>query len=177
MMKIVLRIIKISLLIFVILISFTENKNFESKVINDNLNASVNLSKMALKISEFNYDRLYATKDTFTGDLTAYVYNCPACNGHLGCNRFYDISHTNTYQDKDYGLVNIVASSSNLACGSIIKFTLADTPITAIVLDRGVPGNDIDLLSESLDSARQIGRKTITYDVLRNGYELESNEG
>ena len=43
--------------------------------------------------------------------------------------------------------------------------------MTAIVLDRGVLGTDIDLLSPSEDYARQyVGRHKITYDVLRNGW-------
>ena len=166
----------------VIIVACTTNKNnFESKVTNDNLNKTVNLSTMAMKISEFNYDLLYSAKDTYTGDLTGYVYNCPACNGHLACMSNYNIMDgTITYADKDYGLVNIVASSSNLPCGTIIRFNssrISSSPIYAIVLDRGVTGNSIDFLSESYDYAsRNVGRSTITYDVLRSGWETPANE-
>ena len=42
---------------------------------------------------------------------------------------------------------------------------------TAIVLDRGVLGTDIDLLSPSEEYAsKYIGRRKITYDVLRVGW-------
>ena len=43
--------------------------------------------------------------------------------------------------------------------------------VVAIVLDRGVLGNDIDLLVPNANVATQsIGRSKITYDVLRNGW-------
>jgi len=48
---------------------------------------------------------------------------------------------------------------------------LSSEPITAIVLDRGVGGTKLDLLSASVSDARtQIGNTNITYDVLRNGF-------
>ena len=173
-------IFKFILLLVVIMASNTSNNNYEYRVINDNLNKTVNLSTMALKLSEFNYDLMYSAKDTYTGDLTGYVYNCPACNGHLACMSSYNIMDgTTTYDDSDYGIVNIVASSSNLPCGSIIRFNsarLSNTPIYAIVLDRGVLGNAIDFLSEDYDYATsRVGRSSITYDVLRSGW-IQDNE-
>lgn len=180
MRKKIFKTIKILLLVLVVLVCGMNSKCFESKVSNDNLNKTVNLSTMALKISEFNYDLLYGAKDTYTGDLTGYVYNCPLCNGHLGCLYKYNIMDgTTTYQDKDYGLVNIVASSSNLPCGSIIRFNserISSSPVYAIVLDRGVLGNAIDFLSESTEYAYKVGRSSITYDVLRSGWELPAYE-
>ena len=171
-MKRVFFIIKCLILVLVVFLSTTSNGNFESKVKNDNLNKTVNLSKMALKVSEFNYDLLYSAKDTYTGDLTGYAYNCPLCNGHLACLSRYNI------MDKDYGIVNIVASSANLPCGSIIRFNsarISSTPVYAIVLDRGVLGTAIDFLSESEEYAsKYIGRSSITYDVLRSGWETPS---
>ena len=70
--------------------------------------------------------------------------------------------------------INIVASSSNLACGSIVRFTsnrVGEGEQFAIVLDRGVGGYALDLLTPSEEYAsRNIGRSKITYDVLREGY-------
>ena len=130
---------------------------------------------MALKLDEFKENDIYSAKDTFTGDLTGYVYNCPLCNGHLGCLYRYDITDgKNTYEDNTYGTVNIVASSTNLPCGSIIRFEsnrISKDPVYAIVLDRGVAGNSIDFLSPDLDYALTLGRSIITYDVLRSGWE------
>ena len=173
-MKVVFNTIKALLLVLVIVIMASNSSSFESKVSNENLNKTVNLSTMALKVSEFNYDSLYSAKDTFTGDLTGYVFNCPLCSGHLACTKYNVMDGTTTYPDAEYGIVNIVASSPNLPCGSIIRFDYArvsDAPIYAIVLDRGVNGNAIDLLVESVDAATsRVGRGSITYDVLRSGW-------
>ena len=82
---------------------------------------------------------------------------------------------TTTYKDYEYGEVNIVASSKNLACGSIVRFTsnrVGEGEQFAIVLDRGVGGYALDLLTPSEEYAsRNIGRSKITYDVLRSGWE------
>lgn len=175
MIKSIFKMIKSLVLVFIVIICSSNNGVFESKVNNNNLNKSVNVSTMALKISEFNYDELYGAKDTYIGDLTGYVYNCPACTGHLACMSNYNIKDgTITYPDEDYGIVNIVASSANLPCGTIIRFNssrISSTAVYAIVLDRGVLGNAIDFLSIDEDYAiRQVGRSSITYDVLRFGW-------
>ena len=104
------------------------------------------------------------------------MYNCPLCSGKLACLSSYDITDgKNTYYDAEYGEVNIVASSKNLPCGSIVTFNssrISDEKVVAIVLDRGVRGNALDFLSPSLDYAyNNIGRSSITYDVLRSGWE------
>ena len=82
---------------------------------------------------------------------------------------------TTKYTDVKYGEVNIVASSSNLPCGSIVSFysdRVGEGRIVAIVLDRGVRGNSLDLLTPSEEYAsKYIGRSKITYDVLRSGWE------
>ena len=114
--------------------------------------------------------------DSYTGDLTGYGAFCPLCNGHLACMSNLDLSNGRThYDDQTYGNVQIVASSKNLPCGTIIKFNaphISEEPIIAIVLDRGVLGNDIDLLSPSEEYAsRYVGRTKITYDVLRMGWK------
>ena len=79
------------------------------------------------------------------------------------------------HMNKTYGNINIVASSKNLPCGTIIRFDsarISDKPTIAIVLDRGVLGNDIDFLAPSeAYAAKYIGRSSITYDVLRFGWE------
>ncbi len=113
---------------------------------------------------------------TLTGSLTGYAADCPACSGKLACNSNYDVYKNNvvTYNDKGFGNVRIVASSKSLPCGSIIKFNLksiSNEPVIAVVLDRGVRGQDIDLLMPTEDAARKlVGRKTIKYEVLRNGW-------
>lgn len=170
------KLLKSALLIALVICINASTSFFETSVSNTNENKTVNLSTMALKIMENEENKLYSAKDTYTGDLTGYVYNCPLCNGTLACKPKYNIKDgTVTYPDGEYGTVQIVASSKNLSCGSIIRFDserISDDPVIAIVLDRGVLGNDIDFLSPGLDYALQtVGRSSITYDVLRNGWE------
>ena len=106
---------------------------------------------------------------TYTGDLTGYSADCPACNGTLACKTNYNVYKNGvvTYNDSTYGNVRIVATSRNIPCGSIIKFNNT----YAIVLDRGVLGYDVDLLVESEDYARQyVGRSKINYEIIRSGW-------
>lgn len=149
----------------------------QENVKNNNVNKTINLSTMALKVIEAEETYKFSAKDTYTGDMTGYVYNCPLCTGSLACApRYYIKDGTTTYNDLEYGEVRIVASSGNLQCGSIVRFEnsrIKDGEILAIVLDRGVLGNDLDLLVESVDYAYStVGRSSITYDVLRMGWEL-----
>lgn len=170
------KIVQIMVLVLLVIIVDSSNTKMESKVINDHYNRSIDLSTMTLKLKEDIANDLYSSKDSYTGDLTGYTANCPLCSGKLACLPNYNvISGVETYQDISYGNVRIVASSNNLSCGSIIRFnkqSISSEPIVAIVLDRGVLGNDIDLLTANLDYAySSIGRSTITYDVLRNGWQ------
>src|SRR5574344_3113122 len=111
----------------------------ETKVSNSNLNLSLDLNAMAAKVEEDIQNDIYASKDTFTGYLTGYAADCPLCGGHLACMPSLDVLHGNVnYQDATYGDVRIVASSKNLACGTVIKFQsdkLSSEPVLAIVLD------------------------------------------
>lgn len=167
------------IIVFILFLSCNqiELPNAETKVTNENLNKTLDLHAMAVKYDEIVKNDLYAPIDTYNGDLTAYAADCPLCGGRLGCNGLDVLTdRITTIKDEDYGVVNIVASSKNhLPCGSIVQFslpTLSNKKIIAIVLDRGVPGTDIDLLVENEDYARKmVGRKRITYEVLRWGKE------
>jgi len=174
MKRIISRTIRMIIIILFVISSTSYIHIIESKSYSDNINKTVNLSTMALKVEEFKENDIYSAKDTYTGDLTGYVFNCPLCNGTLGCLRSYDIRDGKDYYiDEVYGNVKIVASSSNLSCGSIIRINstrISSEPVIAIVLDRGVVGNSLDLLSPSLDYAYKIGRSIVTYDVLREGW-------
>ena len=162
------------IIVFFVMSSTSYVYKLEAETYNDSMNKTVNLSTMALKAQEFKENDIYSAKDTFTGDLTGYVYNCPLCNGTLGCKRSYDITDGKDYYDDPvYGRVKIVASSKNLPCGSIIRFNskrVSEEPVYAIVLDRGVRGNAIDLLVGEEKNSYAIGRSVITYDVLRKGW-------
>ena len=170
-----LNIIKCFCLLGLIIISTSKIRDFKGTIYNDNINKTINLSTMALKLEEEISNDLYATKDTYTGDLTGYTADCPLCSGRLACAPNYEVLNgTETYPDNSYGTVRIVASSKNLPCGTIIRFNkqnISNDPIIAIVLDRGVVGNEIDLLSNNYEYAvRTIGRSSISYDILRTGW-------
>lgn len=177
--------IKISILFVFIYMICASSYKMETYSTNENVNKSVDLSTMALFINKEEEQKrneeamqhyLWGVLDSYTGDLTGYGADCPLCTGRLACMSKLDLSNgRNTYIDKTYGEVNIVASSKNLPCGTIIRFNnkrISEEPVIAIVLDRGVLGNDIDFLSPSEEYAyKYIGRSSITYDVLRFGWE------
>lgn len=179
MKKIFTQIIKTSkilvlLLIIPLLLTKVNVFNSNDKITNENFNKTLDLTAMSTKLSEIQLADIYYPLDTFTGDVTGYSADCPLCSGYLACNGAYMIGGPTTTFDKDYGEVQIVASSKNLPCGSIITYEAPynnGQKVIAIVLDRGVLGNDIDVLVPSENYAREnIGRHKMTYDVLRFGY-------
>ena len=167
--------VKIMMFITVLFVIESSSTKVQGKVENENLNKNVDLTTMALKVSEMAENDLYTAIDTLTGSLTGYSHDCPLGGGTLACAPSYNVrDRRDYYPDKEYGVVKIVASSKNLPCGTIIRFNqprISQDPIFAIVLDRGVPGNNLDLLVETEEYAsRYIGRSTVTYDVLRRGW-------
>lgn len=174
-MKVINYLAKFAIIVFVLFIANGSVNVYNSSTENDSVNMTVNLSTMAMKIVEVEETLKYSAKDTYTGDLTGYAYNCPLCNGTLACLPKYNIKDgTTTYKDSQYGEVYIVASSKNLPCGTIISFNsdrVGEGKSFAIVLDRGVLGNALDLLTPSeAYASKYIGRSSITYDVLRSGW-------
>ena len=167
-------VIKLSVIAIAILLLVGSTNGKEFKVRNNNLNLSTDLTLMALRVEEDIKNDIYGAKETYTGDLTGYGADCPLCGGTLACMPSLDVLHGNVhYTDATYGNVRIVASSQNLPCGSVIKFNsrISSDPIVAIVLDRGVLGTNIDLLSTSeADALQNVGRSVITYDVIRKGW-------
>ncbi len=174
-MKLLNKIVRSMLVITIVIAAATSASSFESNYENTNINKTVNLSTMAMKIVENEEERLYTPLSTLSGELTGYVYNCPLCTGRLACMSSLDLSNgTTTYNDETYGDVKIVASSKNLPCGTILSITssrISSEATTAIVLDRGVLGNDLDLLVDTMETAlTTVGRSNITYNVLRSGW-------
>lgn len=171
------RIIKILVILLAIFGVNKINIDKDKKIVfNDNSNKVLDLTAMAIKYEEIRLKDLYYPLDTYVGDLTGYVADCPLCGGTLGCTGQDVLTNRITnYDDKQYGNVRIVASSTNLECGSIVRYKLNNEEITAIVLDRGVLGTDLDLLVSSLDQAYSIGRKNISYDVLRFGWSRSNS--
>jgi len=174
MKRLISRLIRISIIILFVMASSSYVHVIENRTYSSNTNKNVNLSTMAMKLEEMIENDIYSAKDTYTGDLTGYVYNCPLCTGLLACDWRYDVTDgKTTYVDDTYGEVRIVASSRNLPCGTILRFDsnrVSDKPVLAIVLDRGVRGNALDLLSKDVEYALTLGRSVITYDILREGW-------
>lgn len=167
--------IRACIIVIMLFVAKSSCNSFELRTTSDATNRTINLSTMAMKLEEDIRNDLYSAKDTYTGDLTGYNADCPLCGGTLSCKPSYYIKDgTDTYPDPVYGTVRIVASSKNLPCGTIVRFglsSLSQDPIIAIVLDRGVLGNDLDLLTPNEYFARHyVGRKSITYDILRQGW-------
>lgn len=159
---------------FLTLLVSTSSNNLV-KVSNSNMNLTLDLSSMAQKIEENIKNDLYSAKDSYTGYLTGYAADCPLCTGRLACMPNLDVLNGNvTYVDDTYGELNIVASSTFIPCGTVVRindFKNANGPLYAIVLDRGVGRNNLDLLTVSEDYAYQyVGRSIVNYDILRKGW-------
>ncbi len=184
-MHIIKKLLKV-LLVLIVVFYINSNVNVsQNELIEDlALDKLVDLSAIAMKDKEEKpvvvvQPQLKVNNSTslsvLTGSLTGYSADCPLCSGRLACSS-YNVYQNGvvTYPDNVYGNVRIVASSKNLPCGSIVKFNLrklSSSPIYAIVLDRGVGGNNLDLLVENESLAyTQIGRSSITYEVMRRGW-------
>lgn len=179
------KLLKITILIIIIGILYYSNTSDSEYSILDNYSFSKSLGVSTKVIKneeekpvpvEINTQSNTLGVNQYVGDLTGYVAHCPLCYGTLACKPSYDVYKNGvvTYPDATYGNVRIVASSKNLKCGSIIRFnlsTISSTPVYAIVLDRGVLKNDIDLLVATEEEAIvNVGRRKTTYDVLRYGW-------
>ena len=136
------------------------------------LNEAVGVAAVARKDKEEKPKPVVS--NNLGGYLTGYGADCPLCGGTLACLSSYNVYKKNvvTYNDRTYGNVRIVASSRNLPCGSIVRINSNRVPGgLAIVLDRGVLGNNLDLLCPSEDYASQyVGRSYVTYEILRRGW-------
>lgn len=168
------------IILIVILLSFKKDTFKEavlSVALNVDNNKTVDKSVIEASQKELYEEGIYTSLFDFKGELTGYAGDCPLCSGYLACPpRTNVLKEGIYYNDKTYGKVRIVASSRNYPCGTILKFNvnkLSSDPIIAIVLDRGVSGNVIDLLTESEDYAiKHVGRvKNLKFEVLREGWK------
>lgn len=147
-----------------------------SVAFNSDLNKGLEKEVIQASQTELYREGVYNPLYTFMGELTGYAGDCALCTGYLACPpRTNVIKDGIYYNDKTYGKIRIVASSRNYPCGTILKFDvgkLSDEPIIAIVLDRGVGGNVIDLLTESEEYAiKHVGRvRKLEFEVLREGW-------
>ena len=160
------------------LLASTNVDNFTlATSMNENLAKSINKEVIQATQKELYEEGIYNAKYTFVGELTGYAGDCKLCTGYLACPpRTNVLKEGIYYTDKTYGKLRIVASSKRYPCGTILRFNvpkLSSEPIMAIVLDRGVGGNTIDLLTESESYAiKHVGRvKNLEFEVLRQGWK------
>ena len=118
---------------------------------------------------KLNYDNL----ESFNGVVTGYGPDCVGCSGITASE--VDVRNTIYYNDKEYGMLRIVAADSIYPFGTIVRVTTSSDIILAIVLDRGgAIGNDkpaqLDLLFESEDATFSFGRQNANIEILRYGY-------
>ena len=152
------------------------NNSTQTVAFNNNIDKVLDFDIIKKSQDELYKKSIYTPLYTFVGDLTGYAGDCPLCSGYLACPPRTNVLKEGIYfNDSTYGTVRIVASSKNYPCGTIIRFNvnkLSSEPIIAIILDRGVGGNDIDLLTESETYAsKKVGRvKSTSFEVLRNGW-------
>ena len=174
-------IMAIETVIIVVLIFFLRKESITESTFFTSANTSIE-KPLDIKVIQANQKKLYSAGTynpiyTFMGELTGYGGDCALCSGYLGCPPNINVLKKGIYyNDSTYGKVRIVASSRNYPCGTILKFNvkkLSSEPIIAIVLDRGVSGNVIDLLTESESYAsKYVGRvKNLKFEVLREGWK------
>ena len=167
--------------IIILLALFLKKETYTVSTLSVNKNNSLEKT-LDVEIIQQNQKELFSKGTynpvySFIGELTGYAGDCPLCSGYLACPPRTNVLKKGIYyDDKTYGKIRIVASSRNYPCGTILKFNvkkLSDEPIIAIVLDRGVGGNVIDLLTESEDFARKkVGRvRNLNFEVLREGWK------
>lgn len=166
---------KFVLLVYIFTLLVSTSNNSLIKVSNSNMNLTLDLNSMVEKVQENIMNDLYSAKDSYTGYLTGYAADCPLCTGKLACMPSLDVLHGNVmYEDETYGNLNIVASSTSIPCGTVVRindYKNSDGPFYAIVLDRGVGRNNLDLLTVSEEYAYQnVGRSIVNYDILRKGW-------
>lgn len=120
----------------------------------------------------------YNAIETLNGNISAFTPYCSdGCHGYTASGLF--IGDNIYYNDKDYGIVRIVAGDRSYPFGTIVRFNNLNyfqDDIYAIVLDRGGAvgkGRKVlfDLLFETEREASNFGiARKIDCDILRLGY-------
>lgn len=110
-----------------------------------------------------------SSNNSGTYKITHYGPDCRGCSGITASG--YNVKNTIWYNDPQYGTIRVVATSKAIPLYSVIKIhNYNGGDLIAIVLDRGVSGNVIDLLVSSESEATQLGiRKNLTIEILRKG--------
>ena len=123
-----------------------------------------------------NDNNNYLALESFYGTITGYGPDCDGCIGITASG--YDVRDTIYYNDREFGLIRIIAADKGYPFGTIIKLSNIDgyNDMITIVLDRGSAiGNNkrsqADILFASEDLSYDFGRiYDVKFEVLRYGY-------
>lgn len=152
------------------------SRNSVTVTTNENINKAISYEIIEGQQQEAYKASLFKVQSSFKGELTGYAGDCPLCSGVVACKpRINVLEKGIMFKDSDYGEIRMVASSKKYPCGTILKFNvnnISSEPIIAIVMDRGVGGNNIDLLMQNQTEARTlVGRiRNLNFDILRLGW-------
>lgn len=113
--------------------------------------------------------------EKLSGTMTAYTPYCDGCRGYTASGKYVGDGDI-YYNDKDYGLVRIVAGDSSYPFGTIVRIKGYGSDIYAVVLDRGGSIGKgkramFDLLFATKTYAYNFGIKyNLEFEILRLGY-------
>lgn len=165
------------LIVSIFLISSSASVRTNIRVVkNDTMDKAISYNTIVEAQETLHQKSLYTPEGSFIGQLTGYAGDCPACSGVVACKPRINVLEKGIYfDDSEYGKIRMVASSKNYPCGTILRFynkKIQEDPIIAVVMDRGVSGNVIDLLMDNASDARKyVGRiKNLNFDILRLGW-------
>lgn len=170
--------LRIFSLVFFVFLLCTSGLNRTSITVttNENMTKAISYEVIEDHQTESYKSNLYEPVSNFVGELTGYAGDCPLCSGVVACKpRINVLEKGIMFNDSEYGQIRMVASSKKYPCGTILRFNanrVSDEPIIAVVMDRGVGGNNIDLLMENETQARSsVGRiRKLEFDILRLGW-------
>lgn len=177
------KIIKPIIIVLLCFMCYSSEYSYQFEIQNKYLAKHVDYETIKEAQYELYMDSLFEPIETFTAELTGYGADCEGCTGLLACKYMKkDILYVQTngiyINDKEYGVVRVVAADRKYPCGTIMKFyskKLGKEPIVAVVMDRGgaIQDNRLDLLVESEeDSYKHVGRiYDLKVEVLRKGWK------
>lgn len=138
------------------------------------LNINTNSDISYVTYNDLNmFDAPSTSLESFKGIATGYGPDCLGCSGITASG--FDVSDTCYYEDKEYGLVRIIAADKKYPFGTIIRISNKDDSIISIVLDRGSAiGNNkrsqADILFQSERLSYDYGVQDVFFEVLRYGF-------
>ena len=151
----------------------TTTRYVDFDVIDTTTTETTNITKRVVKTThKTTTKKVVKTASSYSNGyrLTHYGYDCKGCGGRTATG--YDISKTIYYNDSTYGKVRIVAMCSKIPLYSIIKIKnyKLGGDILAIVIDRGVGCNTIDLAVENEKASSKYGiQNNVKIEILRKG--------